>query len=84
MGVKKLQIKEELHYRKGPTWGGCSQCNHYVHSFEIARDGNWATGEPRCRVIGLKPGRLYKINPGNICDKYDNSISLRRIRGGSI
>lgn len=70
MGVKKLQIKEELHYRKGSTWEYCSQCNQYVHTSD-------AIPEPRCKIIGLKPGRLYKINPGNICDKYDNSESIK-------
>ena len=81
MGVKKLQIKEELHYRKGPTWGYCSQCNQYVTAFEIGSNDKFITAEPRCKIIGLKPGRMYKINPGYICDKYDNSESIKRIRG---
>ena len=74
MGVKKLQIKEELHYRKGTTWGYCSQCNQFI-------DSNLYDG-PRCNLIGTKPGRMYKIHPANICDKYDNSISIRKIRRG--
>ena len=67
MGVKKLQIKEYLHYRKGPTWGNCSQCNQYIYAVE-----------PRCNLIGDKPGRLYKINPQNICDKFDNSEKIKK------
>jgi len=69
MGVKKLQIKEYLHYRKGTTFWNCSQCNQYIYAVE-----------PRCNLIGDKPGRLYKINPQNICDKYDNSESIKQYR----
>ena len=30
MGVKRLKIKDELHYRSGRTMHHCSDCNHFV------------------------------------------------------
>lgn len=71
MGVKRLKIKDDLNYRRGYTWKSCSYCDSYVGSFVIARDENGLIAEPRCKIIGLNPGRLYRINPGNLCDKYE-------------
>lgn len=70
MGVRKLKIKTDLNYRPGYTHSYCGHCNSFVHG-----------PEPRCKIIGLEPGRLYKINPGYICDKFDGSEHLKRIRG---
>jgi hypothetical protein len=81
MGVKRLKIKDELNYRPGPTSGGCGDCNHFVGEFPIVDSQGVVTAhEPRCRVIGLG-GRQFKINPEYICDRFDNSEKLARIRG---
>ena len=71
MGVKRLQIKDDLNYRRGYTWKACSYCDHYVGSVEIAIEGALRIGEPRCKIIGLNPGRLYRINRAYVCDKYE-------------
>jgi hypothetical protein len=81
MGTPKLKRKEELQYRRGTTSRYCERCNHFVGDFPIP----WREGcaEPRCEVIGLETGRSYKINPANICDRYDNSRYLNRLINGT-
>jgi len=76
MGVKRLQIKHDLNYRKGYTWKQCSFCGHYVGSFVIGRIAVFAVAEPRCKIIGLNPGRQYRINPAYVCDKYEYTSPL--------
>ena len=78
MGVKRLKIKDELHYRPGRTGHHCSACNHFVPGEEKIEGILY--GDPRCRLIGLNPGRQFRINPGYICDRYDNSKLLQRLR----
>lgn len=78
MGTPRLKIKDELNYRRGYTSRGCSDCNHFI----TVRDERH--GKPldyRCEIIGIRPGRLYRINPANICDKHDNSRYLKRLKG---
>jgi len=75
MGSPTLKKKIELHYRKGSAAHDCSECNHFVPSHP---EGSG----PRCRVMGLKPGRAYRINPKFICDAYDNSRYMERLMGG--
>lgn len=78
MGVKRLKVKDELHYRKGYTHASCSQCNSYVGRFPIVDGrGEVVAHEPRCRVIGLG-GRQFRINPEYICDRYDNSEEMKQ------
>lgn len=83
MGVKRLRIKDELHYRPGGTGHHCSACNHYLAKPHNPIDLGLMDPlpDPRCRLIGLKPGRQYRINPKNICDRYDNSNMLKRLKG---
>lgn len=78
MGVKRLKIKNDLNYRKGYTWKACGYCDYYINSFEIARNNECIIAEPRCKIIGLNPGRLYRINPGNVCDKYSYTSPLAK------
>ena len=84
MGTPKLKIKAELNYRPGYTHAHCSQCNFYVSSLAcIGISIVSAVGDqPRCKIIGLNPGRMYRISPNNICDKYDGSESIARIKRG--
>ncbi|MFZ5760971.1 MAG: hypothetical protein ACOY32_15245 [Thermodesulfobacteriota bacterium] len=81
--MPNLRIKTELHYRRGYTHAHCNDCNHFVADFEPKSCNGNPLGrtEPRCRVIGLENSRRYRVHPKNICDKFDNSIKLRLIRG---
>ena len=78
-----LKIKEQLNYRRGYTHASCSECNHYVENFKRTSFNGADLGEePRCRIIGLQLGRMYRINPKNICDRFDNSELLTRLKKG--
>lgn len=84
MGTKRLKMKDDLHYRKGPTSGGCSHCNFYVGNFQVrGLDGNELGLEPRCRVMGFENSNRYRINPDNHCDRYDGNVHLLRLMGHS-
>ncbi len=77
-----LKKKQEVNYRRGRTWASCSGCDHFVREFSVVGIGGAVLGvEPRCRVIGLEPGRMYRINPNHWCDRYDNTMTLARIKG---
>ncbi len=82
MGSQRLKKKTELNYRRGSTAHDCSECNDYVREFDVRGiGGEHLRFEPRCKVMGLKDGRAYRINPNNICDAHDNSERLKRLRG---
>ncbi|MBW2598589.1 MAG: hypothetical protein JRC60_00450 [Deltaproteobacteria bacterium] len=82
MGIARPKIKDEVHYKKGLTWAYCSDCNHFVRDYQVTGIAGRILGiEPRCRIIGLKPGRGYRINPTYICDHWDNSNYMKRLRG---
>lgn len=77
-----LKKKQEVNYRRGRTWASCSGCDHFVRRFELVGiDGAVLGVEQRCRVIGLEPGRQYRVSPNNWCDRYDNTRTLERIKG---
>jgi len=81
MGVRRPKIKDEVHYKKGRTWAYCSDCNYFVRDYQVTGIGGEILGtEPRCRIIGLKDGRGYRINPTFICDHWDNSNHMKRFR----
>ncbi len=75
---RRLQIKNELNYRRGYTSRSCNDCNHFVHYHQAA---GGSLNEYRCRIIGLNEGLAYRINPNRICDRHDNSRYLARLRG---
>ncbi len=81
--MASLQKKVELNYRRGGTAHNCSDCNYFkaANGISMSPGGKPAPSKPRCKIMGLKPGRLYDINPNNICDAYDNSFMLKRLRG---
>jgi hypothetical protein len=83
MGKPRLRMKTELNYRRGSTAHYCSQCNFYVSKFDVKLLDGTSSGivQPRCRVIGLRNSRRYRINPDGICDKYDNSKYMSRLLG---
>lgn len=72
---KRLKIKDDLNYRKGGTGASCSYCNN----FEKIQFYAHLLSEPRCKLIGVKSGLRYRINPNNICDRYNNSDYLKRL-----
>jgi len=84
MGVKRLKIKNDLNYKKGRTWANCGQCDYFVSDFQVRGcdpEGTPLCKEPRCKIIGLENGRGYRIHPANICDRYDNTEGLKKLKG---
>ncbi len=80
MGVKRLKIKDELHYRPGYTDRHCSGCDHFVPAHLCVQGELWEA--PRCRVIGVERGRGFRINPNSICDRFDQTKVLARLKAG--
>jgi hypothetical protein len=83
MGSPSLQKKKELNYRCGTTSRNCGDCNHFVAATSPAEDYFSRSIEPRCKLIGLNPGRSYRIYRYNICDAHDNSEYLKRLKEGT-
>ena len=81
MGVPRLHIKKEVNYRRGYTDRHCSGCDHYVAN-PAPLGGFRATADGRCRIISLKPDRAYRILPDNICDRFDQTQYLARLKAG--
>jgi hypothetical protein len=82
MGVSRLKKKIELNYRRGRTWQNCSECDHFVSHYLITGPGKAGRGfcsGPRCRVMGLKGGRAYRVSPDGLCDAFDNTEKLARL-----
>lgn len=79
MGSPNLKKKAELNYRRGYTHSHCGCCDHMTRI--LVRKNGAVISEPRCHIIGIDPGRAYKINPNNICDNFDNTELLRRLWG---
>lgn len=68
-----LKIKKELNYRRGNRKAKCSYCTSFVSSFSCTGIGGYDMGEqPRCKVIGLKPGRMYRVGLDNLCDRFND------------
>ena len=80
MGVQRLKKKTDLNYKKGGECHYCSQCNQFVPRFEI-KSGENTRHEPRCKIMGLEMSIAYRINKNSICDAYNNSEHIKRIRG---
>lgn len=76
MGVKRLNKKVQLNYRCGTTSRSCQYCNHFY-------SGPLTSDFFRCKIIGLLAGRSYRINPNHICDQYDGSNYLKRLKAGT-
>lgn len=77
-----LKRKVELNYRRGYTHSSCEDCDHLVRDWPVhAIGGGLLREEDRCKVIGLQSGRMYRVGRKNICDRYDNTESLARIKG---
>lgn len=81
MGTQQLNIKKKFNYRHGYASRYCGICDEFVMVQVTGINGSDLGKQPRCRRIGLNPGRAYKINPNNICDAYDISEGLKRLKG---
>ena len=75
MGVPRLKKKNELNYRHGGTARHCLVWDH-VRATIVPR----VTTHFRCTIIGLDIGRAYDINPNYVCDAFDNTLRLKRIK----
>ena len=66
-----LRIKQENNYRRGGKDRNCGLCHHYMKEFQVIGIGGDDLGrEPRCRIIGLRMGRQYRISEKNRCDSF--------------
>ena len=81
MGVPRLHIKKELNYRRGSATRHCSDCDHFMAA-PVPLIGSRDPNAARCRIIGLHTGRAYRVLEGNICDRFDNSKLLARLKAG--
>ena len=71
MGVPRLKKKGELNYRVGRPRCWCSDCQSFVSHFLVRGvDGAALRVEDRCKVIGLKNSRRYKISAMYCCDAF--------------
>lgn len=77
MGAPTLNKKVELHYRRKSTSKACQYCNHIV-----LKTTGTSEHEYRCRIIGVEPGRSYRISRDGLCDAYDGSNYLDRLSRG--
>ena len=76
MGVPRLKKKTELNYRHGYAASHCLVCDHLRAKIDPG-----VTTHFTCEIIGLDPGRAYSINPNYVCDAFDNTQRLKRIKG---
>lgn len=80
MGVQRLKIKDELNYRPGYTHKSCDGCDYFVHAHRCAPGELWEA--PRCQVIGVERGRGFRVNANYVCDRFDNTKGLERLKRG--
>lgn len=72
-------MKKKMNYRHGYASRSCSDCNSF-QLVKIKGIGGADLGvQPRCEWIGSAAGKNYRINPKNICDRFDNSKLLARL-----
>ena len=78
----QLKAKRDLNYRRETTSKSRVYCNHFMSASEAFRMFGHES-EPRCTALGTPPGRSFRINPNSICDKYDGSEYLKRLKAGT-
>jgi hypothetical protein len=72
MGVPRLTIKKELNYRRGRGRERCANCGNFAPN-PPPLGGFRSVDDGRCKIIGLKPGRAYRILPDQVCDRFDET-----------
>ncbi|MBV5305577.1 MAG: hypothetical protein J0652_02665 [Desulfobulbaceae bacterium] len=83
MGAPQLHIKKRLNYRTGCASRYCRICDEFCTVQIKGIAGQDLGMQPRCKRIGLDAGLAYRINPKNICDAYDATIHLAKLKKGS-
>ena len=83
MGAPMLKKKKELNYRRGYTSRNCGTCDHFFGPAVVleGKTVKYTGAEGRCKIMGLKPGRAYRILQHYICEAHDGSKRLKRLRG---
>jgi hypothetical protein len=77
------RLKKVRNYRHGYASRSCGYCDEFVR-VQITGIGGADLGlQPRCRILGLEAGKAYRINANCICDAYDGSKGLARLKGNS-
>lgn len=77
-----LKRKAKLNYRRGYTHSNCGCCDHFQPQCQLQGIGDVELPPgPRCKIVGLEPGRMYQVSRKNICDRFDNTLTLKRIKG---
>jgi len=79
MSVRDL--KKIRNYRHGYASRYCGICDEFTTVRITGLGGADLGKQPRCRILGLDAGKAYQINPKNICDAYDGSQGLKRLKG---
>lgn len=80
MAGRRLSIKTKLNYRRGGERNHCGGCDHYVPNYVVMGIGGKALKtDSRCRVIGLENSHSYRVDYHAVCDRYDNTLKLRRL-----
>ena len=73
-----LKAKVAVKYRKGTKRERCLYCTNYVPEFECIGINNEVLGtQPRCKVIGLKPGRFYRVSSDHRCDEFADKFAAK-------
>lgn len=74
MGTPMIKAKKDRNYRRGRTGQRCSTCDHFIIYNGKGPDDH------RCLKIG-DGGRGYKVLSHYMCDEYDNTKILAKLRG---
>ncbi len=76
MGVPMLKKKAELRYRKGSTCEtrNCQYCESFV--LQGSLPDNPTIREGRCKTLGVKPGRMYRVRSDYTCDAQKTTYKV--------
>ena len=82
MGVPRLKKKIELHYRKGSTCEtrNCRRCESFIKQGMVK---DTLIPEGRCKVIGDKPGRMFRIRGDYTCDAQKTTYRPPGLKKGA-
>lgn len=73
-----IKAKVAVNYRKGTKGERCLYCTNFVHDFFCIGINNEVLGtQSRCKVIGLNPGRFYRVSSGHRCDEFVDKFSAK-------
>jgi hypothetical protein len=70
-----LKAKKAVNYRKGNKQTRCLFCVSFIQDYQCVGIGDANLGQqPRCKVIGLKPGRMYRVSSDYRCDSFQDKF----------